>query len=97
MDFTFLSVDRKRGRIGIEAAGILPHFHGFIVMKKVKDNVLAAGKDEVSYSNLHKFDIHYVEIIKTAYEENPLQEPTAKKRDRQKEQNVRSNLQTGKL
>ena len=31
MDFTFLSVNRKRGRIGMDAAGILPDFHGIIV------------------------------------------------------------------
>lgn len=31
MDFTFLSVDRKRGRIGMDAADILPGFHGIIV------------------------------------------------------------------
>ena len=31
MDFTFLSVNHKRGRIGMDAAGILPDFHGIIV------------------------------------------------------------------
>ena len=135
-DFTFLSVDRKRGRIGMDAAGILPDFHGIIVhdcwgsywkyqdalhavccahllreltgveenhpeqkwatrfkelliaMKKVKDKALAAGKDEVSYYHLHKFDKQYDEILKTAYEENPLPEPTAKKRGRQKRSKV---------
>lgn len=132
MDFTFLSVDRKRGRIGMDAAGILPDFHGIIVhdcwgsywkyqdaihsvccahllrelngveenhpeqkwaaqfkqlllaMKKAKDKALAAGKDEVSYYYLHKFDKQYDEIIKTAYDENPLPEPATKKRGRQK-------------
>lgn len=132
MDFTFLSVNRKRGRIGMDAAGILPDFHGIIVhdcwgsywkyqdaihavccahllrelngveenhpeqkwatqfkklllaMKKVKDKALAAGKDEVSYYHLHKFDKQYDEILKTAYEENPQPEPAAKKRGRQK-------------
>lgn len=136
MDFTFLSVDRKRGRIGMDAAGILPDFHGIIVhdcwgsywkyqdaihavccahllrelngveenhpeqkwatqfkelliaMKKVKDKALAAGKDEVSYYHRHKFDKQYDEILKTAYEENPLPEPTAKKRGRQKRSKV---------
>ena len=136
MDFTFLSVDRKRGRIGMDAAGILPDFHGIIVhdcwgsywkyqdaihavccahllrelngveenhpeqkwatqfkelliaMKKVKEKALAAGKDEVSYYHLHKFDKQYDEILKTAYEENPLPEPTAKKRGRQKRSKV---------
>ena len=135
-DFTFLSVNRKRGRIGMDAAGILPDFHGIIVhdcwgsywkyqdalhavccahllrelngveenhpeqkwatrfkelliaMKKVKDKALAAGKDEVSYYHLHKFDKQYDEIIKTAYEENPLQEPATKKRGRQKKSKV---------
>ena len=124
---TFLSVNRKRGRIGMDAAGILSDFHGIIVhdcwgfswkyqdaihavccahflwelnrveenhpeqkwatqfkelliaMKKVKDKVLAAGKDEVSYYHLHKFDKQYDESIKITYEENPLQEPAAKR------------------
>lgn len=30
-DFTFLSINRKRGHIGMDAAGILPDFHGIIV------------------------------------------------------------------
>lgn len=30
-DFTFLSINRKRGHIGMDAAGILPDFHGTIV------------------------------------------------------------------
>lgn len=132
MDFTFLSVNRKRGRTGMDAAGILPDFHGITVhdcwgpywkyqdaihavccahllrelngveenhpeqtwaarfrqlllaMKKVKDKAMATGKDEVSYYHLHKFDKQYDEILKTAYEENPLPEPAAKKRGRQK-------------
>ena len=132
MDFTFLSVNRKRGRTGMDAAGILPDFHGITVhdcwgsywkyqdaihavccahllrelngveenhpeqtwagrfrqlllaMKKIKDKALAAGKDEVSYYHLHKFDKQYDEILETAYEENPLPEPAAKKRGRQK-------------
>lgn len=136
MDFTFLSVNRKRGRIGMDAAGILPEFHGIIVhdcwgsywkyqdavhavccahllreltgveenhpeqtwaarfrdlllaMKKVKDNTLTAGKDEVSYYHLHKFDKQYDEILKTAHEENPLPEPAVKKRGRQKKGKV---------
>ena len=31
MDFTFLSVNRKRERIGMDAAGSLPDFHGITV------------------------------------------------------------------
>lgn len=136
MDFTYLTIDRKRGRIGMDAAGILPDFHGIVVhdcwgsywkyqdalhavccahllrelngveenhpeqtwaakfkelllaMKKVKDKALADGKDEVSYYHLHKFDKQYDEIIKTAYEENPLPESTAKKRGRRKKSKV---------
>ena len=135
-DFTYLSINRKRGRIGMDAAGILPDFHGIIVhdcwgsywkyqyalhaiccahllrelngveenhpkqtwaarfkelllaMKKVKDKALADGKTEVSYYHLHRFDKQYDEIIKTAYEENPLPEPTTKKRGRQKKSKV---------
>lgn len=136
MDFTYLTIDRKRGQIGMDAAGILPEYHGIIVhdcwgsywkyqdalhavccahllrelngveenhpeqtwaakfkelllsMKKVKDKALADGKEEVSYYHLHKFDKQYDEILKTAYEENPLPETTAKKRGRRKKSKV---------
>jgi len=136
MDFTYLGISRKRGQIGMDAAGILPEFHEIIVhdcrgsywkyqdalhavccahllrelngveenhpeqtwaarfkklllaLKKVKDKALAAGKDEVSYYHLHKFDKQYDEILKTAYEENPLPETTAKKRGRRKKSKV---------
>lgn len=30
-DFTYLTIHRKRGRIGMDAAGVLPDFHGIIV------------------------------------------------------------------
>ena len=136
MDFTFLSISKKRGQTGMDEAGILPNFTGISVhdcwgsywkypdavhavccahllrelngveenhpeqtwatkfkelllaMKKVKDKALADGKDEVSYYHLHKFDKQYDEIIKTAYEENPLPETTAKKRGRKKKGKV---------
>lgn len=134
--FTFLSINQKRGQIGMEAAGILPNYHGIIVhdcwgsywkfencvhaiccahllrelngveenhpeqtwatkfkelllaMKKVKDKAVHAEKEEVSYYHLHKFDKQYDEIIKLAYEENPLPETTAKKRGRKKKTKV---------
>ncbi len=136
MDFTYLSINRKRGQAGMDAAGILPEYHGIIVhdcwgsywkyqdalhavccahllrelngveenhpeqtwaakfkglllaMKKVKEKALADGKDEVSYYHLHKFDKQYDEILKTAYRENPLPEPTVKKRGRRKKSKV---------
>lgn len=135
-DFTFLSIDRKRGWLGMDAAGILPDYHGIIVhdcwasywkfsdcihaiccahllrelngieenhpeqtcvtkfkelllaMKKVKDKAIEQSKDAVSYYHLHKFDRQYNEIIKTAYEENPLPETTGKKRGRKKKTKV---------
>lgn len=135
-DFTFLSIDTKRGWLGMEAAGILPNYHGIIVhdcwvsywkypdcihaiccahllrelngveenhpeqtwagkfkellleMKRVKDKTLLQDKDVVSYYHLHKFDKQYDEIIKTAYEENPLPEVTTKKRGRKKKTKV---------
>ena len=31
MDFTFLSISKKRGQTGMDEAGILPNFHGIIV------------------------------------------------------------------
>ncbi len=136
MDFTYLSINRKRGQAGMDAAGILPKYRGIMVhdcwgsywkyqdalhavccahllrelngveenhpeqtwaarfkelllaMKKVKDKALADGKEEVSYYHLHKFDKQYDEILKTAYEENPLPESTAKKRGRRKKSKV---------
>lgn len=136
MDFTYLSINQKRGCLGMDAAGVLPNFHGIVVhdcwgsywkyqdvlhaiccahllrelngvgenhpeqtwaarfkelllaMKKVKDKALADGKEKVSYYHLHKFDKQYDEILKTAYEENPLPEPVAKKRGRQKKSKV---------
>ena len=120
----------------MEAAGILPNYHGIIVhdcwvsywkypdcihaiccahllrelngveenhpeqtwagkfkellfeMKRVKDKTLLQDKDVVSYYHLHKFDKQYDEIIKTAYEENPLPEVTTKKRGRKKKTKV---------
>ncbi len=59
-----------------------------LAMKKVKDKALADGKEEASYYHLHKFDKQYDEILKTAYEENPLPESTAKKRGRRKKSKV---------
>jgi len=55
-----------------------------LAMKKVKEKSLADGKEEVSCYHLHKFDKQYDEILKTAYEKNPLSETTAKKRGRRK-------------
>lgn len=134
--FTFLSINRKRGQTGMEAAGILPNYRGIIVhdcwgsywkftdcihaiccahllrelngveenhpeqtwatkfkelllaMKKWKDKAVDDEKEEVSYYYLHKFDKQYDEIIKLAYEENPLPEITAKKRGRKKKTKV---------
>ena len=57
-------------------------------MKRVKDKTLLQDKDVVSYYHLHKFDKQYDEIIKTAYEENPLPEVTTKKRGRKKKTKV---------
>lgn len=135
-DFTFLSIDRKRGWIGMNAAGVLPDYYGITVhdcwssywkfsdcthaiccahllrelngieenhpeqtwakrfkdlllaMKKEKDKTVMQGKDSVSYYHLHKFDKQYDEIIKTAYEENPLPEVNEKKRGRKKKTKV---------
>ena len=135
-DFTFLSIDRKRGWIGMNNAGILQDYCGVTVhdcwgsywkftdcihaiccahllrelngieenhpeqtwakkfkelllaMKKIKDKAVEQDKDAVSYYHLHKFDKQYDEIIKTAYEENPLPEVTGKKRGRKKKTKV---------
>ena len=136
MDLTFLSINPKRSQKGMDAAGILPNFHGIIVhdcwgsywkysgavravccahllrelngveenhpeqtwakrfkelllaMKKAKDEALAVGQDAISTEQLQKFDTQYDEILKTAYEENPQPEPTAKKRGRRKKSKV---------
>ena len=134
--YTYLTIYQKRGRIGIDAADVLPHAHGIIVhdcwssywkyqdvthaiccahllrelngvienhpeqtwapkfrkllleMKKIRDKALRADKAEVSYYYRHKFDKEYDDIIKTAYEENPLPETTANKRGRKKKSKV---------
>jgi len=134
--FTFLSINKKRGWLGMNDAGILPEFQGIIVhdcwssywkytdcehaiccahllrelngieenypeqtwakefktllleMKKVKDKAVAKEKEAVSYYYLHKFDKRYDEIIKKAYEDNPLPESTGKKRGRKKKTKV---------
>lgn len=57
-------------------------------LNKNSKKALADRKDEVSYYHLHKFDKQYDEIIKTAYEENPLPETAAKKRGRRKKSKV---------
>ena len=135
-DYTYLTIHQKRGRIGIDAADVLPHARGIIVhdcwssywkyqdvthaiccahllrelngvienhpeqtwapkfrkllleMKKVRDKALRTDKAEVSYYYRHKFDKEYDDIIKTAYEENPLPETTANKRGRKKKSKV---------
>lgn len=135
-DFTYLTIHRKRGQIGMDAAGVLPEFHGIIVhdcwgsywkypevahaiccahllrelksveenhpeqtwatkfkelllaMKKVKEKALANEKEHVSYYYLHKFEKQYDEILKTAYEENPLPKDSAKKCGRKKKSKV---------
>ncbi len=61
-----------------------------LAMKKVKDKTLADEKEEISYYYLHKFDKQYDEILKTAYEENPLPETTAEKRGRREKSKVRN-------
>ena len=57
-------------------------------MKKVRDKAVSKEKDELSYYHLHKFDKEYDNIIKTAYEENPIPEKTLKKRGRTKKSKV---------
>lgn len=134
--FTFLSINQKRGWLGMNDAGILPEFEGIIVhdcwasywkykdcmhaiccahllrelngieenhpeqtwvkefktllleMKKVKDKAVEQEKEALSYYYLHKFDMQYDEIIKKAYNENPLPESTGKKRGRKKKTKV---------
>jgi transposase len=134
--FTYLTISKKRGQIGMEEAGVLPYASGIIIhdcwgsywkykdvmhgiccahllrelngvienhpeqtwaprfrkllldMKKVKEKALQKGQDEVSYYHLHKFDIAYDDIIRTAYAENPLSETPTKKRGRRKKSKV---------
>lgn len=134
--FTYLAIHRKRGRIGMDAAGVLPEFRGItvhdcwgsywkypevthaiccahllrelngveenhpdqtwatkfkellITMKKVKEKALEDEKETVSYYCLHKYEKQYDDILKTAYEENPLPENTLKKRGRKKKGKV---------
>lgn len=53
-------------------------------MKKVKDKAVEAGKEALSSYHYRKFDRRYEALIKQAREENPLPEPTVKKRGRKK-------------
>lgn len=62
-----------------------PAFIKFLLeMKMVKDKAVEAGKEQLSYYYLRKFDKRYEELIKQAKEENPLPPVTEKKRGRQK-------------
>ena len=136
LDYTYLTINQRRGQIGMDAANVLPHAHGIIVhdcwssywkyqdvthaiccahllrelngvienhpeqtwavrfknlllsMKKVHDKALLSDENEVSYYHRHKFDKEYNSIIKTAYEENPLPEISAKKHGRKKKSKV---------
>ena len=85
-DYTYLTINQKRGQIGMDAADVLPHARGIIV----HDCWGSYWKyqDEVSYYHRHKFDMEYDAIIKTAYEENPLPETPAKKRGLKKKSKV---------
>lgn len=135
-DYTYLSINKKRGRIGMDDANVLPHARGIIVhdcwgsywqypdvthavccahllrelngvienhpeqtwapkfkkllldMKKSRDEAVQEHRDELSSHQLSKFDTEYDDIIKTAYEENPLPETSAKKRGRKKKSKV---------
>ena len=135
-DYTYLTINQRRGQIGMDAANVLPHAHGIIVhdcwgsywkyqdvthaiccahllrelngvienhpeqtwavrfknlllsMKKVHDKALLSDENEVSCYHRHKFDKEYDSIIKTAYEENPLPEISAKKHGRKKKSKV---------
>ena len=135
-DYTYLTINKKRGRIGMDEAGVLPHARGIIVhdcwgsywqypdvthaiccahllrelngvienhpeqtwapkfrrllldMKKSRDEAVQEHRDELSSQQLSKFDTEYDDIIKTAYEENPLPETPAKKRGRKKKSKV---------
>lgn len=136
LDYTYLTINQRRGQIGMDAANVLPHAHRIIVhdcwssywkyqdvthaiccahllrelngvienhpeqtwavrfknlllsMKKVHDKALLSDENEVSYYHRHKFDKEYNSIIKTAYEENPLPEISAKKHGRKKKSKV---------
>lgn len=57
-------------------------------MKKVKEKALEDEKETVSYYCHHKYEKQYDDILKTAYEENPLPENTLKKRGRKKKGKV---------
>ena len=59
-------------------------------MKKVRDKAAEQGKTELSYYHLHKFDKQYDEIIRKAYEENPIPITTEKKRGKKKKGKVAS-------
>ena len=135
-DYTYLTINKKRGRIGMDEAGVLPHARGIIVhdcwgsywqypdvthaiccahllrelngvienhpeqtwapkfrrllldMKKSRDEAVQEHRDELSSQQLSKFDTEYDDIIKSAYEENPLPETSAKKRGRKKKSKV---------
>ena len=135
-DYTYLTINKKRGRIGMDEAGVLPHARGIIVhdcwgsywqypdvthaiccahllrelngvienhpeqtwapkfrrllldMKKSRDEAVQEHRDELSSQQLSKFDTEYDDIIKTAYEENPLPETSAKKLGRKKKSKV---------
>ena len=135
-DYTYLTINKKRGRIGMDEAGVLPHARGIIVhdcwgsywqypdvthaiccahllrelngvienhpeqtwapkfrrllldMKKSRHEAVQEHRDELSSQQLSKFDTEYDDIIKTAYEENPLPETSAKKRGRKKKSKV---------
>ena len=136
LDYTYLTINQRRGQIGMDAANVLPHANGIIMhdcwsscwkyqnvthticcahllrelngvienhpeqtwavrfknlllsMKKVHDKALLSDENEVSYYHRHKFDKEYNSIIKTAYEENPLPEISAKKHGRKKKSKV---------
>jgi transposase len=127
-EYTCLALNKKRGHEGMEAAGVLPKFHGIAVhdcwasywkygdithgiccahllreltgveenhptqtwapdfknllleMKKVRETAVEKGKNLLSYYHLHKFNKQYDEIIKRAYEENPIPEKKEGKR-----------------
>ena len=135
-DYTYLSINKKRGRIGMDAADVLPHARGIIVhdcwssywqyadvthavccahilrelngvienhpdqtwapkfkkllldMKKSRDEAVREHKDELNSHQLSQYDAEYDDIIKTAYEENPVPETTGKKRGRKKKSKV---------
>ena len=66
-----------------------PKFRRLLLdMKKSRDEAVQEHRDELSSQQLSKFDTEYDDIIKTAYEENPLPETSAKKRGRKKKSKV---------